>query len=48
MENKPNLKVFLPVYPGLKSEILRPKTFKKTLFMHLRPRLKSLEKKLLA
>jgi hypothetical protein len=30
-------KVFLTVYPGLKSEFLRPKTLKKTLFMHLRP-----------
>jgi hypothetical protein len=40
-------KVFLTVYPGLKSEFLRPKTFFKTLFMHLRPRLNSLEKNLL-
>jgi hypothetical protein len=33
--------------PGLKSEFLRPKTFfLKTLFMHLRPRLKILEKNL--
>ena len=30
-------KVFLSIYPGLKSEFLRTKT----LFMHLRPRLKS-------
>ncbi len=34
----------LSIYPGLKSEFLRPKTFLKTLFMHLRPGLKSLEK----
>ena len=33
-------------YPGLKSEFLRPKTFLKTLFMHLRPWLNSLEKML--
>ena len=37
-----------PDNPGLKSELLRPKIFKKTLFMHLRPRLNSLEKKLFA
>jgi hypothetical protein len=32
-------------YSGLKSEFFRPKTFLKTLFMHLKPRLNSLEKK---